>query len=129
MADTFSSCADRVAEFREQLTYVKGATGMVLAVGSRIVALDLFDRPSTCETAWPRLLTGVVLDAMEASNDREQVDSRDVERLLDVLRDASWKEVETVGEGQEYRVANGGYYGSALSMNELVVHTSVLVGE
>jgi hypothetical protein len=129
MADTFSSCADRVAEFREHLTYVKGATGMVLAVGSRVVALDLFDKPSTCETAWPRLLTGVVLDAMEASNDRAQVNTRDMERLLDVLRHAAWRRVEAVGEGQEYRVAKGGYYGSALSMNEVVVHTSVLVGE
>ena len=48
MADTFESYRGRLDEFREQLKYVEGATGVAIALGKQVVALDLFDKPSTC---------------------------------------------------------------------------------
>ena len=39
---------DRLAEFRERLKYVEGATGLAVAVGPKVVAVDVFDKPSTC---------------------------------------------------------------------------------
>ena len=70
MADTYETYRERLDEFREQLAYVEGATGVAIAVGKQVVALDLFDKPSTCRKVWGRLLTGVVMDALEAKSIR-----------------------------------------------------------
>ena len=36
---------------------------MAVAFGKQIVCLDLFDKPSTCQKVWDRLLSGGLLDA------------------------------------------------------------------
>ena len=35
---------------------------MAVAIGEKIVALDVFDKPSTCQKVWDRMLSGVVFD-------------------------------------------------------------------
>ena len=67
MSDTFETNPARLDEFRERLKYVEGATGVAVAVGKKVVALDLFDKPATCGRVWDRLLSGVVMDASEES--------------------------------------------------------------
>jgi len=49
---------------------VEGATGLAVAIGNKVVALDLFDKPATCRKVWNRLLSGLVLDALEAQPQR-----------------------------------------------------------
>src|SRR5262249_36522533 len=82
MSDTYDSYQTRMEEFRQRLGYVEGATGLAVAVGQSVVALDLFDKPSTCRKAWDRLLTGVVMDALEARPEDGMAGVSDVEDLL-----------------------------------------------
>lgn len=102
MSDTYERNQDRLKEFRERLKYVDGASGVAVAVGSRVVAVDVFDRPSTCGKVWDRLLSGVVMDALEAGPTAEAAGSADVDALLSRLRAAAWEPAPAVGEGQEY---------------------------
>ncbi|MCY2995519.1 MAG: hypothetical protein NTY19_47800 [Planctomycetota bacterium] len=44
MADAFQAYEGRIAEFRQKLGYVDGASGLAVAVGKKIVAVDLFDK-------------------------------------------------------------------------------------
>jgi len=129
MSDTFDSCKDRIDGFRVELGYTDGASGMVVAVGRRIVALDLFDKPSTCEKVWSRLLTGVILDSLETHKDIEEAQPRDVEAFLGILDDGPWQQVETIGEGVEHRVEEAKRQGSTLLMEGVLVHASVLARE
>jgi hypothetical protein len=94
---------DGLGEFRERLRYVEGATGLAVAVGTKVVALDLFDKPSTCAKVWDRLLSGVVMDALEGAPTDQVAQRADVEGLLARLRDSSWEPAPAVGEGQEFR--------------------------
>jgi len=128
MADTYESYRERVKEFRERLKYVEGATGVVIAVGKQVVALDLFDKPSTCRKVWDRLLTGVVMDALEANASDQVAQPADVEGLLARLRDSAWEQAPAVGEGQEFRSdADSRTHASALVFGESVLHGSVVV--
>jgi hypothetical protein len=128
MADTYETHRDRLKEFRERLTYVAGATGIAIAVGKQIVALDVFDKPSTCRKVWDRLLTGVVMDALEATPTEELGQSVDVEDLLARLRNTAWDQAPAVGEGQEFRSdADPRTHASALVYGESVLHGSVVV--
>jgi hypothetical protein len=128
MADTYETHRERLAEFRERLRYVEGATGVAVAVGTKVVALDLFDKPSTCAKVWDRLLSGVVMDALEAGPANEVAHPAGVERLLARLRGVAWEPAPAVGEGQEYRYdADGQTHASALACAGSVLHGSVTV--
>jgi len=128
MADTYESYRERVTEFRERLKYVEGATGVVIAVGKQVVALDLFDKPSTCRKVWDRLLTGVVMDALEANASDQAAQPADVQGLLARLRDSAWEQAPAVGEGREFRSdADSRTHASALVFGNSVLHGSVVV--
>ena len=53
-----------------------------MAVANKVVAVDLFDKSSTCAKVWNRLLTGVVMDALEVDQSAPTGDPAAVERLL-----------------------------------------------
>jgi hypothetical protein len=128
MSDTYETYQGRLTEFRQRLKNVEGATGLAVAVGKKVVALDLFDKSSTCAKVWDRLLTGVIMDALEVAP-TDQVASRpDVELLLSRLRDAAWEPAPAVGEGQEFRSdADPETHASALVFEDSVLHGSVVV--
>jgi hypothetical protein len=128
MADTYETYRERLDEFRDQIAYIEGATGIAIAVGTKVVALDVFDKPSTCRKVWRRLLTGVVMDALESSPSDQVAQPSDVEALLAQLRDSVWDQAPAVGEGQEFRSdADGRTHASALVFGESVLHGSVVV--
>jgi len=99
MADTFEAHEDKVTDFRGKLHYIDGACGLAVAVDAKIVAVDLFDKPTTCRKVWDRLLSGYVLDALEAELEPcpadsnagpHQVGTSDVERLLGAANAMPW---------------------------------------
>ena len=143
MADTFEAYQGQMAEFRAKLQYVTGACGLAVAVGKKIVVVDLFDKPATCCKVWDRLLTGYVLDALEAEirsrhAEADQVASdqpkperaavTDVEQLLAAAAAMPWQKADPVGEGDEYRANQGdAVHASALTLGDATVHLSVVV--
>jgi hypothetical protein len=128
MSDTYETYQQRLADFRDRLKYVEGATGVAVAVGKKVVALDVFDKPSTCCKVWDRLLTGVVMDALETPQSDAVAEPADVQGLLTRLRSAAWEPAPAVGEGQEYRSdADAETHASALVFDNAVLHGSVVV--
>jgi hypothetical protein len=127
MSDAFDNYQHRIAAFREKLKYVDGATGVAVAIGENVVAIDVFDKPSTCQKVWDRLLSGVVLDALEAGETDRYVVVADVEQLIATAQDLTWEQSEAVGEGEEYRAeSQRGDHASALSFEQTVVHGSIV---
>jgi hypothetical protein len=63
----------------------------VLAIGKNIVAVDLFDKAPTCRKVWDRLMSGYVLDALEAQADEGQAEAIDVEKLLGSANGLVWQ--------------------------------------
>jgi ARG/rhodanese/phosphatase superfamily protein len=128
MADTYKAYQERLAEFRDRLKYVEGATGVAVAVGKQVVALDLFDKPSTCAKVWDRLLTGVVMDSLESDKVEQIAEVADVESVLLRLRGTAWEPAPAVGEGSEFRCeADPQTHASALVFDEILLHGSVIL--
>ena len=127
MSDTFGAYGERLAEFRKQVPYVDGASGVAVAVGGKVVGWDLFDKPSTCRKVWDRLLSGCLLDALEAKGQEAHAKVADVERLVAGMNDRPWKPVETVGEGEECRAeSEAAEHASALSLGGVLIHGSLV---
>jgi len=71
---------------------------MAVAVVGRVVSVDVFGKPETCQKVWDRLLSGVVFDALEAEEAGQPADATAFERLLENSRALSWEPTEAVGE-------------------------------
>jgi len=127
MADTYETYKDRLAEYSDRLKYVEGSTGLAVAVGKKVVSVDLFDKPSTCRKVWHRLLTGVIMDALEAGPAEERIEKADTEKMLRMLRDSSWEQTKPVGVGDEYRNGEDEKNASVLVYDGTVVHGSLVV--
>jgi len=125
MSDTYDNLADKMKDYRDQLKYPEGAVGVAVALGSNVVSVDLFDKPVTCQKAWDRLLSGLILDALEVKAE-DPAEPEAVEQLLQESVAATWQEAQTVGDGKEYRTEFNGSHGSALVLDEAVVHMNVL---
>lgn len=125
-APTYDNLADKMTEYREKLKYPEGAVGVALAVGPKVVCIDVFDKPATCQKAWDRLLSGCIVDALEATAAEGQLDAKVVEQVVAESKATTWTQAPAVGEGQEYRAEFNGSMGSALSLDEAVVHMNVL---
>ncbi len=126
MSEAFQAMEDRTSDYRNELKYVEGATGVAVAIGKHVVAVDLFDKPSTCQKVWDRLISGCILDALEVESQQDEADAADVERLVDSAEEANWQQVQAVGEGEEYRAEFAEDHASALSFEDNLVHASVL---
>ena len=127
MSDAFDTYEERIATYRNHLKYVNGATGVAVAVGRKVLAIDVFDKPSTCENVWDRLLSGVVFDAIEVAATDQQPSVADVEQLITDVGNLPWEQAPAVGEGAEYRsVTKRGDHGSALALRQTVIHGSVV---
>jgi hypothetical protein len=127
LREAFQRFEDEVGRYRAALGYVPGARGLAVAVEDRVVAIDVFDKPSTCEKVWDRLLSGAVLDALLAPGDRSDVLPVAVETMLDAMAEAIWRPVETVGAGQEYRAVLGRAHASSLAYEGVVLHESLVL--
>jgi ARG and Rhodanese-Phosphatase-superfamily-associated Protein domain len=81
---------------------------------------------------WQRLLSGYVLDALEAETEEgqeepDQAEAADVERLLEVANAMPWHKSDSAGEGEEYRASQGDeVHASALMLDGSPVHVSVV---
>lgn len=127
MSDAFETYQDRIATHREKVKYVAGAVGVAVAIGDRVVSVDVFDKPATCEKVWSRLLSGVVFDALEAGKTDKVALVEDVDQLLAAAGELPWEQAETVGEGVEYRAESKlGDHASTLSFKDTVVHGCVM---
>lgn len=127
MADTYATYQNRLAEFRAKLTYPEGAIGLAVAVGGKLVSVDLFDKPSTCRKVWDRLLEGVVLDAVEAGTVEATADVVQVQEMVAALRNAPWQQAPVIGLGEEYRAdLEGDSHATALVREETIVHGSLV---
>ena len=128
MADAFDAYEGRLAECRDKLRYVSGASGMAVAIGDKIVGYDLFDKPATCEKVWSRMLSGVIFDALTAKDAGKPPEPAAIEAMLKTTREARWQPAEPLGEGEEYRAqTKRGDHASALIFRDALVHGSAVM--
>jgi len=136
MEAAFDTHQERIEEYRKELSYVEGSIGLAVAIADKVVSIDLFDKPTTCQIVWNRLLSGVAFDAMEAEQKTEGKDTassptqEDVEQLIAATGNYPWEQAPAVGEGEEFRAeATSGDQASVLSFEDVLVHGSVMTAE
>ncbi len=128
LSDTYEAYSDQLAPYEAEVPYVAESHGLAIAVGPRIVSIDLYDKASTCEKQWRRLVKGTALDAIQNTRERSRLLSRQasskkgdgmatqeiVQSLLGDFGSAKWVESSPPGAGVEYRATLDGFEASVL---------------
>jgi hypothetical protein len=127
LTDVLETHRDRVDNLRCRLPYPGGASGIMVVLGGKVVAADVFDKPATLEKLWDRLVQGVVLDSLEFCGPGCQADGNEIAVRLykEMVRNVRWQRVTSVGLGETYRVAGGDdSMATALFVEGVPVHMS-----
>jgi hypothetical protein len=125
MADTMTAHKPHIDRHVAEVPYAEGAAGLAVAVGGKVVSVDLFDSPETCRKVWPRIVSGVALDAMEEQA-TATASADDVTAALAGLKSEPWKVVPAAGAGEEQRSDSAKWHGSVLTLNGNLVHGSLV---
>ena len=127
MSDAFDGYKKDIERFRANVKFVNGACGFVVAIGEKIMSIDVFDKPSTCQKVWDRVLSGVVFDALKADKTEQRPSVDHVEKLISDLSGLPWEKATAIGEGEEFRAeSTQGDHASALTYEQNVLHGSVV---
>jgi len=109
-----------------------GQTGVAAAIGGRLVAIDLFDRPETLEAYWDTVVAAYAVDAVDLidieGDQSTPVSAESITELLARIEALPVDEIEGVGLGQGIHLGDGELRASGLVWEDALVHLGVLVG-
>jgi hypothetical protein len=137
MHAAYEQRAGDVGEYLANLRWQPGQTGVVAGVGGRIVCADLFDRPTTMEMLWDRLIPSYAVEAMskrdwmgrtlEALGGGVTVAdaAAHAEVFLRGARNAQITEHPAIGRGTDLRITGDGLVGAALEVDGAIVHLAM----
>jgi hypothetical protein len=118
--EILDQAAPRFESLTSELRPIEGQRGVLVGIGGRPRALDLFDRSSTLSSYWPSLIGGYASDAV-GEPERPTVVT-DAQAFLDRVLTAAFKAADAVGLGQESHGGSGDLVASALRWDGSTVH-------
>lgn len=126
MSDAVAWREDDLHTLPEVVPPVPDATGVLIYIDDRFAGLDVFDQPQTLRQVWSRLLTGYALDAVAGRTPPgAPSDPQQAAELLAQLGELECRVFAGVDLGEDWRIADARYTGSALVLKQQALHLSV----
>jgi hypothetical protein len=115
-----------IEEHLQALPWPDGSCGVIVAIGGRFAAADLFDRPETLRRLWPRLVAGYAMDALaQVHRPLHMVSATSPQAVLERLGQVACERHPSVGVGEDWRFEADDLTGQALVADGTAVHISV----
>ena len=130
MHDVYEQKRISFEEFEKKIRPVRGQTGAVFLVRGTFAGLDLFDRPATLKSLFPKLLSAVAVETMmagrrekgEPKTDRSQAEK--VRKVLEEIAGSLFEKFEPIGVGEDWRYEGKLSLGKALHFEGNLIHFS-----
>ncbi len=124
MSAGFDKAAEKLARFKDRLTYPDKAAGLAVFINGLLVGLELFEHPDILRKVWDSHVESYAIDAITLKK-KSRPDSVPAEavrdcsrRITESLEDPS----KSPGEGYDVGVEEADLVGAALVNNGRVVH-------
>lgn len=99
----------------------KGTTGVIVAVGERIIGVDIFASPTFFEALWPKIIKACVV-AMAGYEQEASFSRTEAERFLNALQWMRYGRQPGVDLGFEYSAELNDFVVNALVFGDAVCH-------
>lgn len=131
MKDIYEEKKKDLDEYLQAFRYVPGQKGLLVFSGGQPVGFDFISKEKAFEVLFPKMVRSYAMEAVLNDNqDEAGVDRERAERFLREAADCEEKKYESVGRGYDYRYESKGMVGSALAVDEKVVHMAFFrIGE
>ncbi|MEO0077789.1 MAG: DUF6569 family protein [candidate division WOR-3 bacterium] len=108
-------------KFKQLVQTCPDAQGVLVAVGSKVICVDVFGSKGLFRKMWPKLLRSYVVDAISQTGSG-RLTIEQARQFIRGLTQAKTTTEPSVGAGQLLRVNTPGASGSALVFRSAVVH-------
>jgi len=114
-----------------QFALVPGQVGMAVFIDGELAGIEYLSQPRVFERVFNKLLRSYALDALmeEAGADGGTIDAQIAPGILAAINAAEMDIYEAVGTGREHRITGDCVVGSALSLDDEVLHLSLQASE
>lgn len=133
MHDVYEQRQDLFDAYVKALPYPEEARGVVVAIGGKFVAVDLFDKPGTLQSLWSRLILGYAVDAAARANAKgkksDAFTAKGAAVLLEHVGEIVCRPCPSVGVGDDWRFEAEDILGQALIAQGQCVHLSAFPNE
>ncbi|HCS47830.1 MAG TPA: hypothetical protein DIW61_06080 [Candidatus Aminicenantes bacterium] len=131
MKDTFVQKMAELDEYLKAFRYIPTQKGLLVFFGGEPVGFDFVSKDRAFELLHPKLLKSYAMEAvLEEKKSEAEPDRNRAEAFLKEAADCEEKKYESVGRGHDFRYESKTMVGSALAVDDKVVHMAFFrVGE
>jgi len=123
LQEMYKDYANRLEEFLAKISAPTGCHGAAFVINGRVVAADLFDKQSTLNKLWSKLIKSYAMDALEDPTDRPNVvQPGQISEWIKAAGAAKQKWFDSPGLGYDVRIEGEHLIGAALVVEEHPVH-------
>lgn len=122
LEDGYAAHEKRLSECREKFSLTDGATGFLVAVGGKVVGMDLFGQARTAARCWRRLSESYFIEALRGSREKKPSLPIDAQGFLNDVGQAARLCDNAAGLGCEIEVESQHLAGMGLSWEDRLIH-------
>jgi hypothetical protein len=124
LTDGFLASEKRLDEYRHESSLPKDAAGVLVAKGTHVIGMDLFDSPATLQAMWHRLRDAYFFDALGDNRKRRATSRKSAQAFLDHVAASARPRQSALGLGEELEIAGDDLVGGALTYSGHVCHVA-----
>jgi hypothetical protein len=131
MKDIYEQKKKDLDEYLQAFRHIPGQKGVLVFSGGQPVGFDFISKERAFEVLFPKVVKSYAMEAvLDDNKDEAAVDRERAERFLKEAADCEEKKYESVGRGHDFRYESKTVVGSALAVDDKVVHMAFFrVGE
>jgi hypothetical protein len=124
MGDIYDHEQDVIDDYVKHFSACDNQVGMVVMINNQVIGSDCFARHGTLQKTFPKLVKSYVLDAIDADEKKKKYlsSSKKATFFLDDVGNCLLKERPSISLGTDIRLVSQKVIGSALSVDDDVVH-------
>jgi hypothetical protein len=124
LTDGFLASEKRLEEYRHEFSLPKEAAGVLVAKGTHVIGMDLFDSSATLQAMWHRLRDAYLFDALGDNRKGRATSRKAAQAFLDHVAASARPRQFALGLGEELEIAGDDLVGGALTYSGQLCHVA-----
>jgi hypothetical protein len=127
MTDIYTHVEKDITSLLRAFAPVPGQRGMVVLINGKVIGMEYISQPRAFAKVFDKLLRSYALDALQVKKPKETVINANMaQEFLTTFAKSDIKSYDALGYGREHRVTGNTSAGSALTVEETMIHLSLL---